>query len=1666
MIFLCWGNPIFGNFDFENFKNSTPLTAMDDCAKGLAFPVFAGSVLTANDTIPVCESDITGTNDIEFDIVSVLDFPGLPPAPPGNSYFLRYIINGMAVVDPNISSAGGGNVVSTSLEGATFPIEFDGVLNSAFNQTIQDDVTLSLPSDFQLEAILRYSITVQLMEMPAVGDPFVSPTCAPKGFMVNAKIYPTADVTASLVDPNDAQACADQSVLVTAAVPQSSSNIQSFTWSVLSADPGFGGSFLNPFAANSSFSGTIDNSIVARGQSGIVRVQVEFTDGNGCSSTDQLDIELFRAIGALACNDKINISLDSDCEVEIDPDAVLEGSYGNYPLFEVIVFDRNRNVGNTVDGSLIGKTLTVRVVDKCSGNHCWGQLVLEDKFAPVIDCSLSSFKTNIITGTLDSGDGRFHRSVAVVQGNSGSCILSPLVGTRTLYQTTNFNVTVPGIYTFEMLAAQEDYFGAIYQTSFNPNNACQNIVDADDDSAAFPFAPKMSPFLAAGDYVLVTSAHFNNGKGAYQWQVLGPPNGNGINQGICKMNSDTISVACTADLSLIPPPVATDNCEGIIIPTLIAETSDNFGCGRADGTVGIVTRTWRATDSRGNVSNTCTQAIKLIRKNLSNIVFPPNYDDQDQPAFSCNGPMNLADPDNTGYPTIDGSPVLVGNICMLNLDYEDLVLPTCGSGKKIIRTWTVLDWCEPLVTGVNPLISTQLIKFIDKTAPQITCVDDFTVSADNNDCTADALLPAILASDNCGSTTIQISTPYGVLNTNGGVINGFPIGDYDIKYTVSDECGNDTSCVAKMTVIDNLEPVAICIELLSVSLTSNGMAEINATAFDAGSYDNCCLDFFEVKRMSQPNRDYGPSVVFDCDDIPNITMVNVRVWDCYGNSNECMVEVETEDKLRPTLVCPPNITLGCNDDPFDLAVTGDVTNLEVCAISNASFDDDVNIDKCDIGTVRRTFTASDASGNTGRCVQMITIINNNPFDPTLITWPRDTMFIDDCGRGMQPDSLPAGYNYPVYPDNFCADLYKNYEDTRFDRVAGVCLKVIRKWTIIDWCQYDRGNPGNGGRWEYEQEVAVMDGKAPDIVCPDPISVSVAKYSCLAQINIDTARAWDCSSSFTHHISGDFNTFGVHDSIAIGDYEVTIGVKDGCGNLSTCDLPITVRDSVPPTAKCDGIHVNIDSMSQMAWIKASMLNLGNKDNCSGFNVTFSFSADINDTMRNFTCIDVGTIDVTLYVFDQNGNSDFCRTTIDLQDNTGTCGGSKTSLAGTIKNERKDPVSNVDIALSGTNAGTMKTNSSGIFEFINLNSGGDFTVFPACNEDFDNGVSTFDILLITKHILNIGMLDSPYKMIAADANRSGSISTLDIIALRKLILQTETELPNQNTSWRFVNSDYIFPDSNNPWAEVFPEIYNVNNLNQTDQNVDFTAVKVGDVSGDADMTNSGKVAPRTLKEQLTFQVQNQFFEKGEVVQVDFTAMDFENILGYQGTINFDNEVFDLTEIVPGAIANEDNFGKSFVSKGILTTSWNSATAEKFDNETILFSLVFEARRGGSVSSAISFDGSRTRAESYRADGELLDVKLDVSNEISAVQLFQNEPNPFSAKTTIRFFLPEKMNATLSIVDVSGKTVKVFTEKYDRGTNEIELFKSDLPQVGVLYYRLQTDEFNGVKKMLLID
>ncbi|MEM6964854.1 MAG: PKD domain-containing protein, partial [Bacteroidota bacterium] len=168
-----------------------------------------------------------------------------------------------------------------------------------------------------------------------------------------------------------------------------------------------------------------------------------------------------------------------------------------------------------------------------------------------------------------------------------------------------------------------------------------------------------------------------------------------------------------------------------------------------------------------------------------------------------------------------------------------------------------------------------------------------------------------------------------------------------------------------------------------------------------------------------------------------------------------------------------------------------------------------------------------------------------------------------------------------------------------------------------------------------------------------------------------------------------------------------------------------------------------------------------------------------------------------------------------------------IAGLIAQENGMTVANVDVNCTNAPIPNFLTNTSGAYEYLDLPQGGNYTVTPFKNDNAANGLTALDLAIIQQHIVGISLLDSPYKMIAADANNSGTITALDLVAVQSVILGNATTFPN-NTSWRFVPEAFVFPNPTNPFAAPFPEEIILNNLLVDALTEHFVAIKIGDVN----------------------------------------------------------------------------------------------------------------------------------------------------------------------------------------------------------------------------------------------
>ncbi|MFK8057748.1 MAG: hypothetical protein AB8F78_16595, partial [Saprospiraceae bacterium] len=645
-------------------------------------------------------------------------------------------------------------------------------------------------------------------------------------------------------------------------------------------------------------------------------------------------VGMLNAQSSITCNSGggIQISVDQQCQVALTADEVLEGAANNGP-YTIMLKVGNRIVENgaeplVIDGvdangagyTYVNRTLRAEVFD-ATGNSCWSDITFEDKLAPVFDVLFTTinvtclddlacvgvpvavdnctpatvnFTETIIENDICAGTGRIIERVYSASDQNGNVTTAsaqavvtivisqaPVVFPRDIEWTCEQYACYPSITDAAVRSA------GVFDTFDDNGDALLSSMDDDDDDSTTPFSQDNDPI--------------------------------------------TVGLVCNAD-----------DDDGFCAPFGERDSATGGTCG---------TPTFNLTVAAGGTGISC------VTPQVNGL------EDDDVLALTGSGVPNV-------YSTASG-------FCNYHVTFTDDTLQSCNGTPgtlKIQRNWRALNWCDNSLLTETQIISVSDKMSPVVTVPALVELTANTSGAGAHGlCGSSGLLPAPVASDNCSGvdlSSVTVNTPAGQATplVIGGQVVGYQIpapylalgGPYTVSYTAADNCGNIMTVSTQVFVEDNTAPVAICDQITNLSLTGTTTSAIYADRLDDGSYDNCNDVWFKVIRMDELNagdgstvgrsvacngantnspEENGSSVAFDdeaffcCDDIAtNNNMVVVRVFDVdpgtngvaasrmipggdlYGHYNDCMVEVEVEDKVAPVkLIDSPDRTIVCTD---------------------------------------------------------------------------------------------------------------------------------------------------------------------------------------------------------------------------------------------------------------------------------------------------------------------------------------------------------------------------------------------------------------------------------------------------------------------------------------------------------------------------------------------------------------------------------------------------------------------------------------------------------------------------------------------------------------------------------------------------------------------------------
>ena len=358
--------------------------------------------------------------------------------------------------------------------------------------------------------------------------------------------------------------------------------------------------------------------------------------------------------------------------------------------------------------------------------------------------------------------------------------------------------------------------------------------------------------------------------------------------------------------------------------------------------------------------------------------------------------------------------------------------------------------------------------------------------------------------------------------------------------------------------------------------------------------------------------------------------------------------------------------------------------------------------------------------------------------------------------------------------------------------------------------------------------------------------------------------------------------------------------------------------------------------------------------------------------------------------------------------------------------------------------------------------------------NNGVSAIDVILTQNHILSKIKLNSPYKIIAADVNNNKTVTNIDIIFMKRLILGIDTTFTG-NRLWTFVDSAYQFPDTTNPFP--YKDSISFTNLTSNKTNQTFIGVKLGDVNYDWNPAN-----PRGSSiDNLQLIIDNKKLSiVNNQLSIPITTTNFKNLVGLQYTLHFDNTKYEFVSIINNKLGIEYN-AQQATTNGNISFVWTDAKAEErsLEDGSLLFELVLKLKAGignwelGETTTdfKLMLTSDVTNIEAWDKDFNKHNIelksKVESQNQKVNDESFSVSPNP-TTNGIVKINMASKTNKNIvfELTNVYGKTLLQKSFEAVKGDNvySIDLNKNGKLANGLYFIKAVGLANNSTVKVVL--
>ena len=409
-----------------------------------------------------------------------------------------------------------------------------------------------------------------------------------------------------------------------------------------------------------------------------------------------------------------------------------------------------------------------------------------------------------------------------------------------------------------------------------------------------------------------------------------------------------------------------------------------------------------------------------------------------------------------------------------------------------------------------------MVTITDTVAPTVIC-QNITVQldADGNAVITSAQIDNN-STDNCSTPNNGLT--YSISQTDFDCSN---VGSNTVTLTVTDAFGNSSSCTATVTIVDDVDPVAIC-QNITVQLDVNGEVTITAAQVNNGSFDNCGIDTITLNPSS-----------FTCAGV-GTNSVTLTVTDLNGNVATCTAIVTVLDTVPPVALCR-DITIDLDGSGNASIIPSQVDNGSGDACGIASITVSPNTFDClNVGANTVTLVVTDLNGNVDSCTSIVTVVDATAPNAicqnitvaldsngviSITAAQIDNGSIDACGIDTMTLSV-SSFN--------CGNVGEN----------------LVTLTVTDV---------NGNSDNCFSTITVVDNIAPEFtLCPFDIVIQPDSSNCNPYASWNTPIATDnCAvTSLT-------SNFQSGNSFPVGTTTVTYTAIDAAGNTTTCSFTVTV-----------------------------------------------------------------------------------------------------------------------------------------------------------------------------------------------------------------------------------------------------------------------------------------------------------------------------------------------------------------------------------------------------------------------------------------------------------------------------------------------------------------------------